>query len=848
MLRVRRKSPWLGALAIGSLVGVVSVGIAATPAAAVSSPITARVNPGIVLNDEFQGFGTSLAWWADVVGGWQEPARSQLLDLLFDDSGIALEVIRYNLGASEPGIDYPVVDPHLPERNGAWIESLIDENGVYDWSADANQRYVLEGSVDRGATTFELFANSAPWFMTESGIPSGRYSNNSPEGCQHSNINAAYQDDWAAYMAEVTKRFSDVGIDGAGSATVDFRTIEPFNEPGNGWWCWGNNQEGTYLTAGEQSAIVLALRDELDARSLSTEIAATDSNNYGSVVSEFDAMSAAARAEIGQINAHGYAGSDAAPVRSRVEAGDMRFWQSEWGPAGWGGYNITSELDAALELATRVTNDLSYVEANAWLYWQAIEDSSRGDGPGYWGLIQAPLDGSAQTYDIQKQFYTLGQYSKFIRSGMQLIDGGFGKTVAAYDPVAGKVVLVTYNDTAESIPLTYDLSKFTTIGATAAVYRTSATEDLAQLSSVSVTGGALTATIPANSVVTHVISGATAANASTTSEIVNDGDGWTYSGSWNDVTYNGADQGAYGLWDQDEHSSQSANATASLTFHGTGIDLFGTVAPTSGLMSVSIDGGTAVTVNAHNTVRLDGTHLWSSANLTAGRHTLQVTILGQAGATGGGTWGNVDRAVVRDSGWTSCANEGQTCSFTGIAEVRYGARGDYVRGVFAAPVSCSNATFGDPTPGTKNCYYRSVSTVELVAAHSQQCGGVSASGTAEGTDVLQWPCTGATDQRWVLNKLTSGYRLQPVHATGKCIGVDNASTTAGTRIELQACSTGTSQQWTFTYVDDGYYRVQPAHAPSMCLDVTGASQNWGAMMEQYDCNGYDNQLWKLTKP
>jgi O-glycosyl hydrolase len=848
MLRKRHRSRWMGAIALGCLTGIASVGLTALPAAAASNPVTARVDPGIVLVDEFQGFGTSLAWWADVVGGWDEPERSELLDLLFDDSGIALEVVRYNVGASEPGVDYPVVDPHLPERNGAWIESLIDENGNYDWTLDANQRYVLEESIERGATTFELFANSPPWFMTHSGVPSGRYSHNSWQGCQHSNLNPAYTDDFADYMAEVTERFAEVGIDGPGSTTVDFRTIEPFNEPGNGWWCWGNNQEGTYLTAGEQSDIVLELREALDARGMTTEIAATDSNNYWSVVTEFDAMSAAARAEIGQINAHGYAGSDPAPVRSRVEAGDMRFWQSEWGPAGWGGYNITSELDAALELATRVTNDLSYVEANAWLYWQAIEDSSRGEGPGYWGLIQAPLDGSAQTYDVQKQFYTLGQYSKFIRSGMNLIDAGFGKSTAAYDPTSNELVVVTYNDTSESIPLTYDLSRFSLSGATADVYRTSATENLAQLSSVSVSGGSLATTIPANSVVTHVISGATAANNASTSEIVNDGNGWTYSGSWNDVGYNGADQGAYGLWDQDEHSSQSANATASLTFHGTGIDLFGTIAPSSGLMSVSIDGGTAVTVNAHNNVRLDGVRLWSSPNLTAGRHTLQVKILGQAGASGGGTWGNVDRAVVRDSGWTSCGNEGQTCTFSGVAEVRYGARGDYVRGVFAAPVACSNATFGDPTPGSKHCYYRSVATAEVVAAHSQQCAGVSASGTADGTDVLQWPCTAATDQRWNLSKLTSGYRFQPAHATGKCIGVDDGSTAAGARVELQTCSTATSQQWTFTYVDNGYYEVRPAHATGMCLDVTGASQSWGTLIEQYTCNGYDNQLWKLTKP
>ena len=56
--------------------------------------------------------------------------------------------------------------------------------------------------------------------------------------------------------------------------------------------------------------------------------------------------------------------------------------------------------------------------------------------------------------------------------------------------------------------------------------------------------------------------------------------------------------------------------------------------------------------------------------------------------------------------WTGCANEGQTCSFSGTRQVRYGAGSQFAYGNFGAQVACSNAVFGDPLYGTaKTCWY-----------------------------------------------------------------------------------------------------------------------------------------------
>jgi prepilin-type N-terminal cleavage/methylation domain-containing protein len=62
--------------------------------------------------------------------------------------------------------------------------------------------------------------------------------------------------------------------------------------------------------------------------------------------------------------------------------------------------------------------------------------------------------------------------------------------------------------------------------------------------------------------------------------------------------------------------------------------------------------------------------------------------------------------------WTSCATETGQCSFTGMANVRYGANGSYFYKILTNGTPCTNGIFGDPLVGTvKQCYYQPVSGV-----------------------------------------------------------------------------------------------------------------------------------------
>jgi hypothetical protein len=62
------------------------------------------------------------------------------------------------------------------------------------------------------------------------------------------------------------------------------------------------------------------------------------------------------------------------------------------------------------------------------------------------------------------------------------------------------------------------------------------------------------------------------------------------------------------------------------------------------------------------------------------------------------------RKAAPAGNWISCAGEGAECDFKGIGRVRYGTPTKYVTKVLRGPVTCSNATFGDPAYGDmKTC-------------------------------------------------------------------------------------------------------------------------------------------------
>ena len=120
----------------------------------------------------FEGWGSSLCWWAVKAGAWSEENRAKLIGAIADpDTGLGYTIFRYNIGGGDqPGHN------HLDKGDGgANVPGYKPtEKGDYDWTADPYQRTIaLELAKRVKDPIFEAFSNSPPWWMTKSGCVSG---------------------------------------------------------------------------------------------------------------------------------------------------------------------------------------------------------------------------------------------------------------------------------------------------------------------------------------------------------------------------------------------------------------------------------------------------------------------------------------------------------------------------------------------------------------------------------------------------------------------------------------------------------------------------------------------------
>lgn len=430
-----------------------------------------------------EGWGTSLAWWANVIGGWSTPAQNALADLLFSPAvGLGLTIARYNIG----GGDAP---DHHHMRPGAGVPGYQPSAGVWDWAADANQRAILQAARARGATLCEAFANSPPYWMTRSGCAAGAADggNNLPD---------ANVDLFAAYLAEVVAHF-------ARAWNVVFRSVEPFNEPSATWWTQGHNQEGCHVSRPQQQAIITRLAAQLAARGVTaTTIAVGDENSIDDMVATFDSYDPTILSSVTQINTHSYNGTRRAELAARAAQGGQRLWMSEYGTGG--GPHDHQAIAPALALSQQIRQDMSVLQPTAWVYWQAVENEASNN----WGLIHAAFAGPGEQYWPTKQYYAMGQYSRFIRPGYTILGAGDTSLLAAYEQASGTLVLVYDNSTARDASIELDLSLFTRVPGSAILYRTSAAENVLQLAPMPLTQTTLTVPSAAQSITTVVMTGA----------------------------------------------------------------------------------------------------------------------------------------------------------------------------------------------------------------------------------------------------------------------------------------------------------------------------------------------------
>ncbi|MGO4495130.1 discoidin domain-containing protein [Paenibacillus sp. 2RAB27] len=467
-----------------TLVSPVFYGLTAQKASAATTAIT--LDPSN-MQQAWDGWGTALAWFGNVTGGWPDAKRNALADALYSPQGLNFNIARYNIGGGEN-------PAYETMRQGGEVPGFSPSAGVYDWTQDANQRWWLQAAKARGANKLEAFSNSAPYYMTVSGSTTGH------TDAWKDNLKSTEYDNFAEYLAKVVEHFDAEG--------THFNTLSPVNEPNTNYWGFGGGQEGSHWDTASQAKIINATRAKLNDKGLqSVQISAMDETSVDTFMTNWNSYDATTKANIGQMNTHTYSGSNRTAVRDAAKSAGKPLWMSEvdLGPSGVA--HNHDDFEPALALAERIMTDITWLEPKAWVLWQAIESEKNMQKENMnWGLLHADFD--TQDWYYGKKYYAMAQFSKFIPQGSRFIADNNDNTLSAYDPIQNKIYVVYRNSNTSSQDISLNMSKFDSITGNATPYVSSATENVVQQGSLPVMNNTLRATVGAKSITTFVIDGA----------------------------------------------------------------------------------------------------------------------------------------------------------------------------------------------------------------------------------------------------------------------------------------------------------------------------------------------------
>jgi hypothetical protein len=403
------------------------------PAAAGAHPVEVAISADHArAGPVFEGWGTALAWFAEVTGAYPEPVKAHVADLLYGPGGLGFTIARFNIG----GGNAPDVASYL--RVGAAIPGYwrrpdgvtgvdwwrADRPDMWDRNADPDQRWWLDAVKARVAhPVFEAFSNSPPWFMTVSGRVSGAV-----KGADD-NLRPGQEQAFADYLASTVEDLQR-------RHGITFRTLSPVNEPNTDYWHASNTQEGAHWSPARQAMMIDATARALKARGLATRVAAMDETASDIFMRDWAAYPAATRARIGQLNVHSYGTANQTGVRDAARAAGIRLWMSENDTPDKAAPEDFEDMRSALALADHIVGDLRHLEPSAWVFWQAVETLSAHDGkPGSnWGLLKMDLHAAPDAPHpvfVTRKYWAMANFSRFIRPGMRLLFPDDEDTVGA---------------------------------------------------------------------------------------------------------------------------------------------------------------------------------------------------------------------------------------------------------------------------------------------------------------------------------------------------------------------------------------------------------------------------------
>lgn len=454
----------------------------------------------------FKGWGTSMCWWANRVGG-SEKLIKDAADLFFDkEKGLGLNIMRYNIG----GGDDPT-HTHI-QRTDSMMPGFLEKDKItgelkWNYEADKRQLDVLEACYKASGEDayVEAFSNSPPYFMCVSGCSSGHRNplcNNLRKDCV---------EDFAEYLAHVTDYIQR-------EKNIKISSLAPMNEPYTNYWYMNSpKQEGCHVSPGQrQSELLVAVKKAMRKYNLdSTDLTASDETNADRAAKAFSALTPKALSIIDRVSTHTY--ERATPKIGKLcRRTGIDLWMTETDWSSESGENA-GEMGPALWLSEKIIEDMYVLQPSAWVIWQIVASYISKDGylgrndmpsmfdlgKGYWGCAVAEMD--SEEYILTQKYYAFGQFSRYIRPGMRIILTD-RNSLCAYDEDRLVIVAVNTKKSAEEAEFTLEnLPAFSSVKAIRTSGDMNTGEHWADVSCHTLSENSLTATLKGNSVTTFIL-------------------------------------------------------------------------------------------------------------------------------------------------------------------------------------------------------------------------------------------------------------------------------------------------------------------------------------------------------
>ncbi len=353
-----------------------------------------------------EGFGASSAWWSQEIGGWTDigqsgkEVREEIMDLLYSEEGLGMNIYRYNLGAGTGTGEKPGV------FNDSWrsAQSFIDDNGNIDYSLDANAVWCMNRAVALGADKVFFFSNSAPDTMTITGMPHSEEQRKKVTNLAPENYQA-----FADYALDAVEHFRAQGI--------PVIALSPINEP---QWTWQGGQEGCHYEPDEMVALYKVFYQEMLSRGMTddVELDMFESGQFGGSKFKKWFKALAEDETLGPVlhtlSGHSYNSSFTDKEKTakwlKKNYPDLKIRCTEW-------TEMTSGrdlgMDSAVIMADMICNDLKILDAISWTYWLAVSQYDWRDGL----LYVDPSEPKPQTYTLTKRYYGYGNFTRFVKEG-----------------------------------------------------------------------------------------------------------------------------------------------------------------------------------------------------------------------------------------------------------------------------------------------------------------------------------------------------------------------------------------------------------------------------------------------